>query len=141
MSNKFRAILRGANEVPPVRTNATGTAEFRYRQASQQLSFELTVRNISRVTDAHIHLGRRGENGPVVATLFGPSKFGITVKRGVVTGVLRAFDLTGPLRGRTINDLVCQIREGNAYVNVHTIRHPNGAIRGQIRRAPIKRCK
>ncbi|MDQ0493454.1 CHRD domain-containing protein [Paenibacillus brasilensis] len=141
MSNKFKAILKGANEVPPVRTNATGTAEFRYRQASQQLSFELTVRNISRVTRANIHLGRRDENGPIVATLFGPSKFGITVKRGVVSGVLRACDLTGPLRGKTIYDLVCQIREGNAYVNVYTIRHPNGAIRGQIKREQTRRCK
>ncbi|WP_431089066.1 CHRD domain-containing protein [Paenibacillus sp. 8b26] len=130
----FKATLRGSHEVPPVKTNATGNAEFHYHKDRQQLKFELILRNISRVTRADIHLGRKGENGPVVAVLFGPSKFGITVKRGVVSGVLRACDLVGPLRGRTIYDLVCQLREGNAYVNVHTVRHPNGAIRGQIRR-------
>ncbi|MEF3305956.1 CHRD domain-containing protein [Paenibacillus sp. GYB003] len=129
----FRATLNGRQEVPPVRTAATGSALFRLSRDGSRLHFRLVVRNIARVTQAHIHLGRRGQNGPVVVFLFGPSKFGITVRRGVVTGTLRNRDLTGPLAGKTLRDLIREIERGNAYANVHTVRHPDGEIRGQIR--------
>lgn len=94
----------------------------------------LTVRNIRKVTQAHIHLGRVGVNGPVVAFLFGPVDFGISVNRGVVTGVITRNDLTGPLAGRSLASLIEAFRNGRAYVNVHTVNHPNGEIRGQVRR-------
>ncbi|MDQ0062185.1 hypothetical protein J2T14_004385 [Paenibacillus harenae] len=74
-------------------------------------------------------------NGPVVVTLFGPNKFGISVRRGIVRGVLTAADLSGPLAGLTIADLITEFNNGNAYVNVHTVQNPNGEIRGQIKRA------
>ncbi len=128
----FRAILRGRNEVPPVRTIAAGNAVFRLDRTGNRLLFRLVIRNIHRVTQAHIHLGRRGENGPVAAFLFGPSKFGISVRRGVVRGSLTRNDLVGPLAGRTIRDLIREMERGNTYVNVHTIQHPDGEIRGQI---------
>ena len=63
----FRAILNGGNEVPPVRTNATGDAVFQLSADGTRLRFRLVIRNIAQVTQAHIHLGRRGQNGPVVA--------------------------------------------------------------------------
>ncbi|MFL1675014.1 CHRD domain-containing protein [Paenibacillus dendritiformis] len=128
----FRAILSGRNEVPPVRTIASGNASFELSSNRTQLRFRLVIRNINRVTQAHIHLGRRGQNGPIVAFLFGPSKFGISVRRGVIRGVLTSRDLIGPLKGKTIRDLIREIERGNAYVNVHTIQFPDGEIRGQI---------
>jgi len=128
----FRAFLRGRNEVPPVKTLAAGHAVFQPNKAGDRLLFTLVVRNIRRVTQAHIHLGRKGTNGPIAACLFGPSKFGITVRKGVVKCVLRNSDLVGPLKGKTIRDLIREIEKGNAYVNVRTNLHPNGEIRGQI---------
>ncbi|WP_189022623.1 CHRD domain-containing protein [Paenibacillus albidus] len=128
----FRAFLKGRNEIPPVRTVAVGNAVFQLNRNCDRLHFRLVVRNINRVTDAHIHLGRRNQNGPVVATLFGPTKFGISVRRGVIRGTLTRSDLVGPLTGRTLRDLVREIERCNAYVNVHTTQHPNGEIRGQI---------
>lgn len=128
----FRAILRGRNEVPPVRTISTGNATLQVNRRGDRIVFRLAIQNINRVTQAHIHLGRRGVNGPVVAFLFGPSKFGISVRRGVIRGTLRQSDLVGPLNGKTIQDLVREFERGNAYVNVHTIQHPDGEIRGQI---------
>lgn len=107
---------------------------FQVNNSGTELRFRLVVRNIGRVTQAHIHLGRRGQNGPIVAFLFGPSKFGISVRRGVVRGVLTNQDLIGPLQGRTLRDLVREFERGNAYVNVHTIQNPDGEIRGQISR-------
>lgn len=120
--------------MPPVRTIATGNAVIRVSDNGTKLRFLLIVRNITRVTQAHIHLGRKGQNGPIVAFLFGPSKFGISVRRGVVRGVLTHRDLVGPLAGRTIRDLIREIKNGNTYVNVHTIQNPDGEIRGQIKK-------
>ncbi|WP_114380427.1 CHRD domain-containing protein [Paenibacillus prosopidis] len=130
----FKAFLKGRNEVPPVKTAATGNAVFQLDSSGTQLRFRLTVLNITGVTEAHIHLGQRGQNGPVVAFLFGPSKFGISVRRGIVRGVLTSQDLVDLLAGKTIMDLVREFDNGNAYVNVHTIQNPDGEIRGQIRR-------
>ena len=39
----------------------------------------------------------------------------------------------GPLADKALEtDLVKAIQSGEAYVNVHTVDNPNGAIRGQI---------
>jgi len=72
----------------------------------------------------------------VVAWLY-PSKPPAVVKKGKFTGVLArgtltAAELQGPLQGKTIGDLVDQIKAGTAYVNVHTEKYPAGEIRGQI---------
>ncbi|MBP1992067.1 hypothetical protein J2Z66_003675 [Paenibacillus eucommiae] len=91
------------------------------------------VRNIANVTQGHIHLGPRGVNGPVVVFLFGPSKFGISVRKGVIRGVITASDLVGPLAGKSLAHLINEFQKGNAYVNVHTVQNPNGEIRGQIK--------
>lgn len=115
-----------------MRTIARGRAAFQLNSNCTQLRFRLVVNNISQVTQAHIHLGQRGQNGPVVAFLFGPSKFGISVRRGVVRGVLTSSDLVGPLQGRALRALIREINSGNTYVNVHTVQHPDGEIRGQI---------
>ena len=40
--------------------------------------------------------------------------------------------LEGPMKGKQISDLVTAISNGSTYVNVHTEKHPNGEIRGQI---------
>ena len=128
----FRATLTGRQEVPPVRTISTGNAVFQTN--GNRISFRLIVRDITRMTVAHIHLGKRGQDGRVVVFLFGPTKFGISTRRGVIRGVITNQDLVGPLQGMTIRDLVREMNNGNAYVNAHTIQHPNGEIRGQITR-------
>ncbi|CEH29288.1 hypothetical protein AM501_19920 [Aneurinibacillus migulanus] len=130
---RFSARLRGSEEVPRVRTNASGVANFQLSNDGRRLRFTLVVRNIRNVTQAHIHLGRRGMNGPIVVFLFGPVSRGITVDRGIVTGTLTSANLVGPLARQSLSTLLREMRNGNAYVNVHTEAHPNGEIRGQIR--------
>jgi len=87
------------------------------------------------VTGAHIHIGKQGENGPAVATLFNPSNSGPptgTINGLLTAGSLTSSKLTGPLTGKAIGNLVIIIRGGGAYVNVHTTQNRNGEIRGQI---------
>ncbi|WP_232274185.1 CHRD domain-containing protein [Paenibacillus sp. 481] len=127
--------MKGQNEVPPVNTIASEEAIFRLSPDGTQLTFKLAVQDIKRVTAANIHIAPKGLTGPIVAYLFGPNKFGISVKSGIISGVLTSDDLIGPLQGRTISDLVTDFNNGFAYVNVHTVKHPDGEIRGQVFRA------
>jgi hypothetical protein len=47
-------------------------------------------------------------------------------------GVITDASLVGPLAGMTLEDLLEEIMEGNAYVNVHTQQIGAGEIRGQL---------
>ena len=135
--NRFTAKLSGSNEVPPVATAGSGIAIFHVLPVGHQqvINYELHLKNIRGVTGAHIHIGKQGENGPVVAGLFNPSMNGPLT--GAINGLLSAgtltsSELTGPLAGKTIDSLLVIIRGGGAYVNVHTAQNQNGEVRGQI---------
>jgi hypothetical protein len=129
----FKAMLSGGNIVPPVKTMASGEASFHLGMDGKALAFKLTVSGIRDITAAHIHIGKKGENGPPVVFLFhGPEKGGLfngTLAEGTIT----AKDLFGPLKGLTVKDLMAEIDSGDAYVVVHTEQNPGGELRGQIR--------
>jgi hypothetical protein len=132
----FQATLSGAQQNPPVDTSASGTATFTLSADGTTLSYTLSVVDTADITMAHIHVAAAGQNGPVATWLY-PSEPHAETKPGKFTGVLATGTLTdaslvGPLQGKTIADLVADIKAGNAYVNVHTTAHPGGEIRGQI---------
>lgn len=124
-TKEFKARLDGDQEVPPVKTDATGTARIFFINTKPDLLLVLLcVRNIKDVFAAHIHLGAPGVNGPIVLTLFGPTD-PVDVKREALL-VNRAFtkeDLEGPLAGQPLETLVQNMAAGNTYVNVHTVEH------------------
>jgi hypothetical protein len=135
---RFTANLSGSNEVPPVTTAGSGIAIFQLLPVGHNLiiSYQLNLKNMNGVTGAHIHSGKQGENGPVVAGLFNPSMSGPptgAINGQLKSGTLTSSDLTGPLAGElSISALVNMIRSGGAYVNVHTTQNQNGEVRGQI---------
>lgn len=137
----FKAWLKGSHEVPSVETDARGLALFKFKHHGEfsKLLFAVKVRNIANVRKIDLHLGRKGHVGPVVATLFGPTTPGISVNKGVVHGALRSSDLVGPLEGHSIFKLIKLILKRKIYVNVHTTQHPNGEIRGQVKKVHKKR--
>jgi hypothetical protein len=133
----YVAPLSGAQEVPPNDSLARGQAVFRLSPDQTAIHYRLIVANLRDVTQAHIHLAPAGANGPVVAWLYpaGPPAQLIPGRSSGVlaTGTITATDLVGPLAGQTLTALVHELEAGNAYVNVHTTKHPPGEIRGQIR--------
>ena len=136
-SGNFRAHLNGAQEVPVVLdTRGQGQAIFQLNNAGDELSYRLNVSNIQNITMAHIHLAAAGSNGPVVAWLYpaGPPAQLIPGRHNGVlaTGVITSTNLSGPLAGQSLADLVAAMEAGNTYVNVHTSQYPAGEIRGQI---------
>lgn len=129
----FHAILEGDEEVPPVDSDAKGAAIFRTSNDGTELNYRLIVANIENVTAAHIHLAPRGENGDIVAFLFDPEEPTEGRTNGVLAeGTITSADLVGPLEGSTLSELIDEMEAGNTYVNVHTVDHPSGEIRGQI---------
>ena len=134
----YVATLSGDKEVPPVTTQATGTAGFSQPHLNN-MTYGIKVSNIGNVTMAHIHQGKEGQNGPVVVTLFKADNATGTgpVNGQLVGGTITNDKLEGPLAGKSLEvDLAKVIDDGEAYVNVHTTENPNGAIRGQIVSGP-----
>jgi hypothetical protein len=133
----FTAHLEGAQEVPPVDTQARGQAIFQVSRDGTEISYRLIVANIENVTQAHIHVGEAGVNGPVVAWLYpsGPPAELIPGRSSGVlaTGVITAESLVGPWAGEPLNTLIAAMRSEGVYVNVHTSQFPPGEVRGQIR--------
>lgn len=119
-SQTFTARLTGKDEVPPVNTQATGMTKFQLSADGKEINYDLTTTALNGFMMAHIHKGKAGENGSPVAPL--------QMGKGKIT----SSDLKGPLAGKQISDLVDLMKNGGAYVNVHTQQNQNGEIRGQI---------
>jgi CHRD domain len=144
-AKNFVSPMSGDEEVPPVDTNATGNAVYKLDEAAGELHFRLIVANIENVTQAHIHCGARGVNGPVVVFLFPdapPPDPGVTVNGILAQGTRTNADVIPrpdspecPGGVSNLEDVIAKMRSGDAYTNVHTVVNPGGEIRGQIRGA------
>ena len=135
--HQYGTHLTGDNEVPTNGSKGQGQATFHLSADGTELHYKLNVANIENVTQAHIHLGVAGANGPVTVWLYPsapPSQLIPGRSQGVLNeGVITSANLMGPLAGQTLDDLLARIQSGGAYVNVHTSQFPPGEIRGQIR--------
>jgi hypothetical protein len=131
---QFTAKLSGKNEVPPVTTPATGIATFTISPDGTSLNYVLSVSDITGVMGAHLHAGPSTQNGPAIAGIFNPLAGHPTgkVHGSLSKGIIRASNLTGPLAGKELSDLILLIKTGNTYVNVHTTQNRGGEIRGQL---------
>jgi hypothetical protein len=118
--------LTGDEEVPPVQTDAKGIAEISPRGADS-IGYTVNATNIQGVTAGHVHLGAKGENGPIVVTLF---KYDTPMNEVSENGTITADKLEGPMAGKQISDLTTAGADGKLYVNIHTEKNPNGEIRG-----------
>ena len=116
--------LTGNEEVPPVQTEATGVAEFT-PMGMDSIGYTINATNIEGATAGHIHQGAKGENGPIVVTLF---KYDTPMNEVSENGT--ADKLEGPMAGKQVSDLAAGAN-GTLYVNIHTEKNPNGEIRGQ----------
>lgn len=132
--DEFSAALAGDEEVPPVTTDAAAVALFELNDDGT-LSFELrALRPIQSATAAHVHLGGQGQNGPVVLFLYGPTA-GENFQAGdvIATGTVNDSNVIArPNFTPTIGELAERIRQGRAYVNLHSTAFLGGEIRGQV---------
>lgn len=126
----YHATLSGNKEAPPVKTAATGLLMLTV--SAEGVTYQLSADGIMTPTAASIHRGKKGENGPPVAGLFGgPTKLG-RFSGILAQGIITDKTLIGDLQGKTLADLVALLKSGNAYVNILTETYPGGEIRGEI---------
>ena len=122
-ASHYGTMLTGDQEVPPVTTDATGRGYFTLDYGRNTFHYFISVNDIMSVTASHIHLGRLGESGPPVFTLYtGEGNF--DPDHPIGDGAM--------LNGENLVDLLT----GYYYVNVHTTAVPSGEIRGQIDEVP-----
>lgn len=138
-ARKFRARLNGGQVVVQdangnnafVVTDAEGTLSLRLRRGDMELQYKLVVSSIVDVTEAHIRSGLPNENGPIVATLYGPADPDGSFDGRLARGKLTEADLSGPYAG-DLDGFLAALGNGELYVSVHTSTNPGGEIRGRI---------
>lgn len=128
----FTAKLSGSSEVPPITSKSSGAATFDLNAAGTQMKYTLNVTDIDHVIAAHIHMAKSTENGPIVVNLFIPAKATGKVSGTLAQSSINSTSLIGPLKGKQMPDLISIIKNGQAYVNVHTAQNPPGEVRGTI---------
>lgn len=120
----FKVALTGAQEVPPLETAGTGTAELTYDPATRVLTWTINYSGLSGpATMAHFH-GPAAPGGKAVVVIW-------LAKQGSVA--------QNPIKGEATltPEQAQQFTSGEWYINVHTQAHPAGEIRGQA--VPPKR--
>jgi hypothetical protein len=115
----FKVGMNGAQQVPPVQTGATGTADLTYDPATRMLTWTVTYAGLSGpATMAHLHgPAAQGKNAPPVIWL--------SEKGAAVSSPIKGQATLAPEQAQ-------QMMGGEWYINVHTQANPNGEIRGQV---------
>jgi hypothetical protein len=130
----FRARLSGDNQVPPIATDTAGRFEILVNKQATAGEYKLRVDSGVRVTQAHFHCGPAGVNGPVIVFLVGFRAEGWDVDgTWVSNATVTDANVINTACGATLAAIFEQARLGNVYVNVHSVAHPGGVVRGQLK--------
>jgi hypothetical protein len=132
------ARLSGFDETPSILTQAAGTFGGTLDIAKQELTYTLSYSGLSApVTVAHIHFAKDRVAGAIIAFLCGGDNKPACPQEGQVTGTITASNIIAVdaqgVPANSFDALVAGIVSDSAYANVHTVAHPAGEIRGQIR--------
>jgi hypothetical protein len=128
------------NEIPRVNSEVSGNAGVWFGENGKDMNYWLSAwSDNENLTAAHIHCGDPGENGPAIVTLFhdqgiqasGEIGRGYLSDGNIESGGASCDDVIG-YEIRNLSDLSRAIREGRAYVNLHSQNYPNGVARGQL---------
>lgn len=114
-ADELKITLSGSQEVPPVKTAATGSASVMIN-ADMAVNGSITTTGVAG-TMAHIHQGAAGTNGPVIIsfTKNGDNAWGIPAGAKMTEAQYQAY------------------KAGGLYINVHSAENKGGEIRGQLK--------
>ncbi len=112
----FTAVLDGAQETPPLAVAGTGTATLSFDASTSRITYSVSVSGLtSPASAAHIHPGAWGLAGPI---LFGLTMTGPTTWAGTTVALSPA--------------QITTLFTNGYYVNIHTMMHGGGELRGQV---------
>jgi hypothetical protein len=132
INGNWSVHANGSQEVPPRESQGQAQAIFHLAKDGNSIDYKLVAANIENVFMAHIHMVTTsptapGVNGPIVVWLYPSTTAGVTAPLGggriqgvIAQGTIGADNLTGPLAGHALADLIDAMRTGKAYVNLHT---------------------
>ena len=151
VNRNWSAHANGSQEVPARETQGQAQAIFHLAKDGDSIDYKLIASNIENVFQAHIHRNVPGQNGPIVIWLYpstapvagplgGGRSNGVIAEGTITSGTIAP---TAPA-GYDLEQLVADLNNGNAYVNVHTNDgvaptntgagdFPGGEIRADIR--------
>ncbi len=123
----FTADLSGDAQVPPVDVAGTGDATVTIADDESSVSWDVSYSGLTGDAAAgHIHFGASDAAGPVMIPF-------ATVTNTGSTGSFASADYAG---GDGLpadwDGVLAAIRDGDAYVNIHTAANQAGEIRGQL---------
>jgi len=111
----MQVVLSGAQEVPPVSTQASANGTISVG-ADLAISGSVSTTGVEG-TMAHIHKAPAGQNGPVVVPM-----------------VKTADNIWSIPAGTKLTEAQFQdLKDGNLYINVHSAAHKGGEVRGQLK--------
>ncbi|MGH8687616.1 MAG: CHRD domain-containing protein [Burkholderiales bacterium] len=115
MGGGVKVSLSGAQEVPPVSTEALGSGTIKIGE-DHSVCGSVTTSGVAGVA-AHIHMGAMGKNGPVIVPLkkTGDNKWSV------------------PEGAKLTDAQYAAYQAGDLYINVHSAAHKGGEIRGQLK--------
>lgn len=112
------ATINGANEVPAVETEGSGTLTGTYDSNTNQITITVPYSNLTgTLTASHLHKAPAGTNGAVIINL-NPTTGSSS---GTISGTFTVDEMDEP-------DLIA----GNVYINLHSTTNGGGEIRGQL---------
>jgi hypothetical protein len=115
LGDEVKVTLNGAQEVPAVKTSASGSGTIMIN-ADKTVSGSVTTSGVAG-TAAHIHLAAAGKNGPVIVPL---------TKSGDSTWSV-------PAGAKLTDDQYKAYKAGDLYVNVHSAENKGGELRAQLK--------
>jgi CHRD domain-containing protein len=114
-NDEIKVKLSGDQEVPPVKTAASGNATIAI-SSDKSVSGIITTTGIEP-TAAHIHEGPTGKNGPIIV----PFAKGANNTWSIAPGA------------KLTDSQYESYKSGNLYVNVHSAANKGGEIRAQLK--------
>jgi streptogramin lyase len=129
----FTSKLAENNQVLPVHTDVIGQMSLTVPEDEAEINYQMNITGSADISSALVHLGENGKNGEAIADLSNDiKKSKVKVNGVVIIGKILDSDLIGPMKGKTLKDLINAMSDGQTYVSVTTPNHPNGEISGQI---------
>lgn len=140
---KVRAKMTSSQEVPLISAGGKGDFEAKINN-DNSVSFKLSYEGLEggAILFAHIHLGKTGTNGGIMAFLCnnvpaaGPVPQPCPAGPATIEGTITAANIVGPtgqgISAGQFDEFVRALRNGTSYANLHTAAFPGGEIRGQI---------
>lgn len=131
----YYAILKESKPTSGIKSKATGKVTFTLSDDNNTVSYRVHLKNIENPNSAHIHRGKKGENGSPLVNIF-PNLtrkgrfFGI-----IFSGIISPDNFCGELSGKSTFDLIQLIKANNTYIIIHTDDdNPKWELRGQIKK-------